>query len=176
MAARGQHGPVGVGEHTPAIDLRDDGTARPRRAVPLRARPLPPEQPTVLVVDDDAAVRDWLRLSLALEGWEVLDAADGPAALTCCEDVEPDVVVLDQHLPGMSGTDCAAELRNRRVGSVLLVFSAAVDATSAETAQALGLVPISKIERGLLFQLMQRLRDDAYRRRRELRVERAHRP
>lgn len=162
------------GESTPEIDLRDSGDPQPRRrGTPLRARPLPPERPTVLVVDDDADVREWLRVSLGLEGWDVLDAADGPAAIACCDDVEPDVVVLDQHMPGMTGTECAASLRARKVGSVLLLFSAAADAQSLEAARTLDMVPISKIERGLLFQLMERLRDDAYRRRQELRLERA---
>ena len=130
----------------------------------------------MLVVDDEADVREWLRLSLSLEGWEVLDAADGPAALTVCEEVEPDVVVLDQHLPGMSGTDCAAALRASRVGAVLLLFSAAVDADSVASARALGVVPISKVERSLLFQIMGRLRDEAFRHRQDVRQELARRP
>ena len=65
---------------------------------------------TILVVDDEAAVRDALRRALELEGYEVELAADGLEALERLETdgPEPDAVVLDVLMPGVDGSRSAA--------------------------------------------------------------------
>ncbi|MGH8965418.1 MAG: response regulator transcription factor [Actinomycetes bacterium] len=65
----------------------------------------------VLVVDDDATVRDVVGRYLDEAGYQVDLAADGPTGLRAAREREPDAVVLDLMLPGMSGLDVCRELR-----------------------------------------------------------------
>jgi len=64
-----------------------------------------------LVVEDDTANRLLLRRFLEREGYEVAEAADGPAALRAVLASSPDVVVLDLGLPGLDGLDVLARVR-----------------------------------------------------------------
>ncbi|WP_431984193.1 response regulator transcription factor [Streptomyces qinglanensis] len=99
------------------------------------AQPLPPPQPTsgpepaqpapapgngtgnaagkqtVLVVDDEPAVRDALRRSLSFEGYATRLAADGAEALEKVAEYQPDLVVLDVLMPRMDGLTAARRLR-----------------------------------------------------------------
>jgi DNA-binding response OmpR family regulator len=65
----------------------------------------------VLVVDDDRGVREALQRGLSLEGFAVLEAGDGAAALAEIEARLPAVVVLDVVMPGMSGVEVVRRLR-----------------------------------------------------------------
>jgi two-component system response regulator MprA len=65
----------------------------------------------VLVVDDEPAVREALARSLAFEGYEVAEAADGVAALEQVERTRPDLVVLDVLMPRMDGLTACRRLR-----------------------------------------------------------------
>jgi DNA-binding response OmpR family regulator len=65
----------------------------------------------VLVVDDDATVRDVVGRYLDEAGYQVDLAADGPTGLRAARDRGPDAVVLDLMLPGMSGLDVCRALR-----------------------------------------------------------------
>jgi DNA-binding response OmpR family regulator len=84
----------------------------------------------VLVVEDDAAIAEVLRLSLEDVGFRVAQAADGNRALAAVERERPNLVVLDLMLPGMDGATFAEELRRRglRPGLPILVVSAASQA------------------------------------------------
>ena len=81
--------------------------------------------PTVLVVDDEPAVADVLRLLLGEEGYEVRCAYDGAAALAEAERRPPDAVVTDVMLPGLGGADLACRLRERGIPVVVLSAGAA---------------------------------------------------
>jgi two-component system response regulator MprA len=65
----------------------------------------------VLVVEDDPKVLSALRRGLALEGYEVEAAEDGPGALKLAAERPPDVAILDVMLPGMSGLEVCDRLR-----------------------------------------------------------------
>src|SRR5437763_10936529 len=67
----------------------------------------------ILVVDDEAAVRESLRRALALEGYEVQLAADGAEALYRLDigEVQPDAIVLDALMPNVDGLETARRLR-----------------------------------------------------------------
>jgi two-component system phosphate regulon response regulator PhoB len=67
--------------------------------------------PRVLIVDDDPETLNVLELHFSVEGWDVLRAEDGETALAAIESDEPDVVVLDWMMPGMSGLDVARCIR-----------------------------------------------------------------
>lgn len=71
----------------------------------------PPDGPTVLVVDDDAAIREMLAFALELEGYRVLQAEDGRAALTVMAEQDVDLVTLDVMMPGLDGWQVADVLR-----------------------------------------------------------------
>jgi CheY-like chemotaxis protein len=65
----------------------------------------------VLVVDDEPDVLLLCRLNLQQRGHELLEAADGSAALELARDRHPDVIVLDLMLPGISGYDVLEALQ-----------------------------------------------------------------
>jgi DNA-binding response OmpR family regulator len=66
----------------------------------------------VLVVDDDATVRDVVGRYLDEAGYQVDLAADGPTGLRAARERAPDAVVLDLMLPGMTGLDVCRALRS----------------------------------------------------------------
>ncbi|WP_242422475.1 response regulator, partial [Frankia torreyi] len=67
--------------------------------------------PRVLVVDDDAVIRQLVVVNLELEGFEVHTAVDGVDALEMVRAVDPQVITLDIMMPRMNGWDVAAHLR-----------------------------------------------------------------
>ncbi len=66
---------------------------------------------TVLVVDDEPAVRDSLARTLRFEGYDVTTANDGVAALNAVRDHKPDLVILDVMMPRMDGLEACRVLR-----------------------------------------------------------------
>ncbi|MGW8374206.1 response regulator transcription factor [Streptomyces sp. ODS28] len=66
----------------------------------------------MLIVDDEPAVRDALRRSMAFEGYATELAADGVEALEKAESWEPDLIVLDVLMPRMDGLTAARRLRS----------------------------------------------------------------
>jgi CheY-like chemotaxis protein len=65
----------------------------------------------VLVVDDDAVIRQLITVNLELEGFEVETAEDGQDCLDKVKAYKPDVITLDIMMPKMDGWDAAAALR-----------------------------------------------------------------
>lgn len=65
----------------------------------------------VLVVEDDASIRDLLTLVLQDEGLDVQQAADGAQGLHLAQTTHPDVVVLDAMMPGLGGPEIVDRLR-----------------------------------------------------------------
>ncbi|WP_354643156.1 response regulator transcription factor [Kitasatospora camelliae] len=78
----------------------------------------------VLVVDDDAAIRRSLERGLRLSGFTVQLAEDGAAALERLAAAQPDVLVLDVSMPGLSGTELCRTLRARGDDTPVLMLSA----------------------------------------------------
>ncbi|HZP47944.1 MAG TPA: sigma-54 dependent transcriptional regulator [Vicinamibacterales bacterium] len=64
----------------------------------------------ILVIDDEAAIRDSLRMTLEYEGYEFLGAATGQEGLALAEREAPDLVLLDVKMPGMDGLDVLTRL------------------------------------------------------------------
>ena len=77
----------------------------------------------VLIVDDDPAIRDVLRIALIQAGFQTVEAADGAAALAQFAAARPDVVVLDVMLPELDGTDVCRALRQRSAVPILFLSS-----------------------------------------------------
>jgi DNA-binding response OmpR family regulator len=66
----------------------------------------------ILVVDDEAQIRELVRLYLEREGYVVRGCGDGPSALDAVSEWSPDLMVLDLLLPGMSGNEVFRRLRD----------------------------------------------------------------
>lgn len=70
---------------------------------------------TILVVDDEAPIRDMLRVALEMAEYSVLEAADAQEAHGLIVDRKPDLVLLDWMLPGTSGIELARRLKRDEV-------------------------------------------------------------
>lgn len=70
------------------------------------------KQPTILVVDDEATIREVVRKYLELEGFKVIEADNGSTALQLLKNHRPDLLVLDIMLPGIDGFSITRSLRN----------------------------------------------------------------
>lgn len=82
---------------------------------------------TLLLVEDDARIREALRLAMADEGYRVIEAATGEDALMLLErdGHEPDVVLLDVMLPGMDGLAVCTRIRERGDLPIIMVTARA---------------------------------------------------
>jgi two-component system, NtrC family, nitrogen regulation response regulator NtrX len=89
----------------------------------------------ILVIDDEAAIRDSLKMTLEYEGYEFVGAATGQEGLALAEREAPDLVLLDVKMPGMDGLEVLDRLRamNETLPVVVIsghgTISTAVDAT-----------------------------------------------
>ena len=75
----------------------------------------------MLLVDDEPAVGDVLEQYLRNEAFSVVRAADGPAAIELFERHNPDLVLLDINLPGLSGTEVLRRMRSVRDVPIILL-------------------------------------------------------
>jgi DNA-binding NtrC family response regulator len=78
----------------------------------------------ILIADDDDALRESLELVLSAEGYEVVSARDGAAALALLEAHPVDVVLCDLRMPGMDGLELLPQLVRRLPGVPVLLMSA----------------------------------------------------
>jgi len=92
----------------------------------------------VLVVDDEAYVRETVRAVLEKTGFAVTTAEDGPEALELVDHREYDVILLDLRMPGMDGMDVFRELKNRSYSAEIIFLTAFGTITSAVDALKLG--------------------------------------
>jgi two-component system alkaline phosphatase synthesis response regulator PhoP len=76
---------------------------------------------TILVVDDDENLRRLVAAYLESEGYEVEQSADADAAFQRVEKHEPDLILLDLMLPGLSGLEVARRLRAKRPIPILML-------------------------------------------------------
>ncbi len=65
----------------------------------------------VLVIEDDAAIRKFLRVALTSQGYIILESATGRQGITDASLLSPDLIILDLGLPDMDGVDVARQLR-----------------------------------------------------------------
>src|SRR5262252_7579469 len=77
----------------------------------------------ILVIDDESAIRDSLRMTLEYEGYDFIGAATGQEGLALAEREAPDLVLLDVKMPGMDGIDVLERLRNLNDQLPIVVIS-----------------------------------------------------
>lgn len=95
----------------------------------------------VLIVDDEPDILWLVRDAIdRADGIEVVgEATSGDEALELWRRDRPDVVVLDQRMPGLSGLEVAAIMRSEHPGQQIILFSGQMDRALREQADALGI-------------------------------------
>src|SRR5215510_8024232 len=78
----------------------------------------------ILAIDDDAAIRDSLRMTLQYEGYEFIGAATGQEGLALAEREHVDLVLLDVKMPGMDGMEVLARLHSLNEALPVVMISA----------------------------------------------------
>jgi len=92
----------------------------------------------VLVIDDEPAIRDTMRMILEYEGHDVLVAGSGQEGLTMAERESPDLVFLDIKMPGVDGLEVLSRLRATNEALPVVMVSAHGTAATALEAGRLG--------------------------------------
>jgi two-component system response regulator RegX3 len=75
----------------------------------------------ILIVDDEPALSEPLEFLLQREGYETAVAADGVTALSKFDSENPDLVLLDLMLPGLSGTEVCRQIRTRSNAPIIML-------------------------------------------------------
>jgi excisionase family DNA binding protein len=94
--------------------------------------------PLVLVVDDDARLREFMRVNLEMEGYSVREAASAEEALDAIEGSTPELVLLDVVMPGIDGWQMLQRMQERHGSIPVIMFSGKVDEAAASDAEARG--------------------------------------
>ena len=95
-------------------------------------------KPRILVIDDDAAIRESLRMILEYEHYEFIGAASGPDGIAAVKREAPNLVLLDIKMPGMSGLETLAEIRKTDEALPVAMISGHGTITDAMQATRLG--------------------------------------
>ena len=74
----------------------------------------------VLIVDDEASIREIIKMNLELAGYDCFEAEDGEKAIKSLENFEPDIVLLDIMLPKMDGYQVSEEFVKRDIPIIFL--------------------------------------------------------
>jgi two-component system, NarL family, nitrate/nitrite response regulator NarL len=102
---------------------------------------------STLIVDDEGEIRHLLRIMIEYseQDLEVAgEAADGEECLRMWRATAPDVVVLDQQMPGLSGLEVAEIILGERPDQAIVLFTANADAGTVESAADLGVMVVGK--------------------------------
>ena len=94
----------------------------------------------ILIIDDDAAVRDSIERVLRTAGYTVQGASTGEEGLVLARGGAFDVILSDMRMPGMSGLDVLRQLRESRVDSVFIIMTGFGTVETAVEAMKLGAV------------------------------------
>src|SRR2546428_8290179 len=88
-------------------------------------------QPSILVVDDEMGILDVLRILLKGEGFDVTTAQGGKARLEALKGSPPDIVLTDIKMPGVSGTEILAAVRDQDPETPVILLTAQAPLQSA---------------------------------------------
>lgn len=91
----------------------------------------------ILLVDDEASIRELIRFNLERAGYRVQEATDGNEAISAIRQTRPDLVVLDLMLPGLDGLDvCRLVKGNRETAAIPIIM---LTAKTEEVDKVIGL-------------------------------------
>jgi two-component system, NtrC family, nitrogen regulation response regulator NtrX len=89
-------------------------------------------KPRILVIDDEAAIRDSLRMIIEYEGYEFLGAASGPEGIALAERESPDLIFLDIKMPGMDGFEALDRIKTVSDAPIVMISGHGTGATGAD--------------------------------------------
>lgn len=95
-------------------------------------------EPVVLIVDDEPAIRRLLRTTLVSQSWRVLEAGTGEAAIRIAAETPPDIVLLDLGLPDIDGVDVLRRIRAASPTLPVIILSVRDDERGKVTALEAG--------------------------------------
>ncbi len=84
-------------------------------------------KPKILLVEDEAKLAKFIAMELGYEGYEVTVANDGLSGLMSARDMEPDLVLLDWMMPGLSGVEVCRRLRTTGFKEPVILLTAKDD-------------------------------------------------
>jgi CheY-like chemotaxis protein len=95
---------------------------------------------TILVADDMATGRELVRTVLEKRGFRVIEASDGLEAVRAAQEIQPDLIILDLHMPGLDGFHVIEELRRdeRFLTTPVMALTASAMQGDRERAMAVG--------------------------------------
>jgi CheY-like chemotaxis protein len=99
---------------------------------------------SLLVADDEPDIRLMLRTVLRTRGWQVEEAASGYEAIELCRAGAFDAVVLDQKMPGISGSETAQQLRAEGHELPIILYSAYLTEEVESIALVAGIEAVAK--------------------------------
>jgi excisionase family DNA binding protein len=96
--------------------------------------------PTVLIVDDDEKLREYVRVNLEMEGYTVREAGSAEEGLGVLEETTPNLVLLDVMMPEVDGWEMLQRVQERHgIGTIpVIMFSGKVDEQDADEAASRG--------------------------------------
>jgi excisionase family DNA binding protein len=108
-----------------------------RSASPGRGEPT---RPSILIVDDDDRLREFVRVNLEMEGYAVREAASVEQGLQALEEEPPDLILLDVMMPQVDGWEMLRRVQERHgVGAIpVVMFSGKVDEQTLADAESRG--------------------------------------
>jgi two-component system OmpR family response regulator len=108
----------------------------------------------VLIADDEHDIREYLTMALDIEGWEVRTVASGNEAIAALPGFAPDVIVLDQMMPGLRGTDVARQVRSQGYRGPIVLFSGFISQEVEGELAEFGITPVSKPDNDALMRIL----------------------
>ncbi len=91
------------------------------------------DKPTILVIEDDSTIANFIRVALTAREYVCLEAGNGRAGLVLLTSHNPDVVLLDMGLPDMDGLDVLREIRSFSQVPVIVVTARGQESEKAQT-------------------------------------------
>jgi excisionase family DNA binding protein len=100
----------------------------------------PARGPLVLVVDDEASVREVVRINLEMEGYTVREASNAVEGLSAVEDDAPDLILIDVMMPEVDGWEMLRRVQERHgTGSIpVIMFSGQLESSAEREAEQRG--------------------------------------
>ncbi len=92
----------------------------------------------ILIVDDEASIRDILQELLQYEGYSIKTADSGITALSVIEEFKPHVVLLDIRMPDMDGIQCLRQIKENHPSTEVLMISGFAYGETAKKSLELG--------------------------------------
>ncbi|MGE0754038.1 MAG: response regulator [Alphaproteobacteria bacterium] len=92
----------------------------------------------ILVIDDTASIRTFLRISLQAHGAKFHEAGSGEEGIRLCKHVQPDLIVLDLGLPDKDGLDVLPEIKQNDTKPKVIILSVRKDPVTRSRAAELG--------------------------------------